>query len=243
MTIPLVICGAKGRMGRAITDMANHRPDFKIEGSVARDSEMGLAQVLQNLSHRCVIIDFSLASLATKHAMAAARYGHSLIIGTTGHNEEALLAIGNAAKDIPVVLAPNTSLMANLMMVFGKMASIALNNADTAIVDIHHAQKKDAPSGTAKALAAAIKAHQPTKEIDVKSIRKGNVAGEHTVYFFNDFERLELTHRVVDRQVFAEGALLAAQFIFKKPPGLYDMNDVLNLRLIIEKMALSKVAL
>jgi 4-hydroxy-tetrahydrodipicolinate reductase len=84
-------------------------------------------------------------------------------------------------------------------------------------------------------MANAISRANGSHEIEVQSMRKGAVLGEHTAYFFSDYERLELCHKVADRRVFAEGALVAAQFLFGRPPGLYDMNDVLNLNLTIEK--------
>lgn len=247
MKIPVIVCGALGRMGRHVIELALNHHDFVVTGGIIRagsakevpwSSEVPIFENLSTALLECpnsVIIDFSSAAQASENLRLAQAHQSSFLLATTGHSDETLALAQQVATFIPVVIAPNTSLMANLLVAFSKIASARLINCEVSILDIHHAQKKDAPSGTAKSLAAAIYEQDPSREIEVRSMRKGHVAGEHTVYFFNDFDRLELTHRVGDRRVFAEGALNAAQFLFNRSPGLYDMNDVLNLNLTIKK--------
>lgn len=252
---PIIVCGAYGRMGHAVVDLALKSQDFLVRSAVVRpgssdtkpahwpvpidDSlERALAREAQSFGPRAVIIDFSHHGRVADNLRVAQHYGHGILVATTGHSEQNEVLIEDAANQIPVVFAPNTSLMANLMIAFSKLAASAISNLDVSILDIHHAHKKDAPSGTAHALAKAItegrQRHGQALDISIRSLRVGQVAGDHTAYFFSDFERLELTHRVTDRRVFAQGALLAAQFLFGRRPGLYDMNDVLNLKLTIE---------
>lgn len=235
-------------MGRSITEITRHHDNFVVVAGVVSKTSSNLDDVHTSnipMFHRltdalskhpnAVVIDFSVASQTADHVRDAKSAGAGILVGTTGYGDETRAIAEQAAQSIPVVLAPNTSLMSNLMRVFTQIASARLPSCDVSILDIHHAQKKDAPSGTAQLLASTIASENPSREIEIRSMRKGNVPGEHTVYFFGEFDRLELCHRVTDRRVFAEGALVAAQFLFNRVPGLYDMNDVLNLDLTIKK--------
>lgn len=241
MKIPVVICGILGRMGKSIVLEINKSDRFTLVAGVARApfKEQGWA-LCNNLDEallpfgradeKPVVIDFSGAECAYENLAIAARHGCSFLLGTTGHQDKIHGALKEVACAIAVAYIPNTSLMANLLMHFCRLAALSLTDVDISIIDLHHKEKKDAPSGTALALAKAINAGgQSINQTAIHSLRQGQVIGEHSVYFFNDLERLELTHRVADRQVFAQGALLAAQFLFRRAPGLYDMNDVLNL--------------
>lgn len=238
MTSSLIICGALGRMGRAITTLALPRDDLRIAAGVVREGSYGedrfpLYEDLEfalNSDDSSIIVDFSTADSAFENIRLAQKYRRGFLLGTTGYGEDVVRLLQDAAKEIPIVVAPNTSLMATLMMALSRIANHKLASADVGIIDLHHHHKKDAPSGTAKALAYAI-----GDRAQISSLRMGSIVGEHTVYFVNDFDRLEITHRVSDRRVFAEGALLAAQFLFQRAPGLYDMNDVLDLKMTIEK--------
>lgn len=244
--ISIVVCGAKGRMGRAVIECARLKPDaFTIASVVTRasnDQETwdyprydDCAEALAHEHDRdrdreSVVIDFSAANMAHHHMDTAMKFRAPLLLCTTGLDDRVHAHARVAAEIIPIMIAPNTSMMAPLMMALTKIAGASLPQTSTCILDIHHAEKKDAPSGTALALKNALAPKKP----EINSFRQAQVIGEHTVYFFNDFERLEITHRVTDRRVFAEGALIAAQFLFDRGPGLYDMNDVLNLDLTIK---------
>lgn len=225
-----ILCGLGGRMGQAVIKLADEQ-GISLTGFVSRTpgekNFANLALALADQKSPQVVIDFSHAELLPEHIKAAVLHGSSLVVATTGHSEENYKLIKEAAKKIPILVAPNTSLGAAVMLYMSQIAAKALT-PEIEILDIHHKNKKDAPSGTALALKNHLSG-LTTSPINISSMRIGDVIGEHTAYFFSDFERLELTHRVSDRRVFAQGALLAAQFLLQCPPGLYGMADVLKI--------------
>jgi 4-hydroxy-tetrahydrodipicolinate reductase len=197
-----------------------------------------------------VVVDFTSHEASAAHAEICAEKGVSIVIGSTGFTPEAKARVAAAAKRIPVVLAPNMSVGVTVLFELVRQAAKVLGDGyDVEIVEIHHKRKRDAPSGTAvklgevaaqalgrdpeDALAFArhgILGERPPWQIGVQTLRGGDVVGEHTVFFCGEGERLELTHRATSREQFARGAIRAAQWIAGKPPGLYDMADVLGLR-------------
>ena len=171
-----------------------------------------------------------------------------LVIGTTtGHSEEQRAEIEECAKSVAVVLSSNFSVGVNALFWLTRRAARLLGpDFDLEITEMHHRMKKDAPSGTAKTLAEILKSERDVSEMQhgrkgmigerrkgelgIHSIRGGDVVGDHTVIFAGDGERLELTHRATSRGTFAKGALRAAHWVAKnRPPGLYSMDDVLEL--------------
>ena len=197
-----------------------------------------------------VVLDFTLASASVAHAKLAAETGRALLLGTTGLNEAQGDAVRAAAKHAPVLWAANFSLGVNLLLSLVEDAARRLGEEyDIEVLEMHHRHKVDAPSGTALVLGEAaargrridLKAHSqrvrdghtgPRRAGDsgFATLRGGDVAGEHSVIFAATGERLELTHRATTRLVFARGAVHAAKWLVGKPPGLYDMRDVLDLR-------------
>ncbi len=197
-----------------------------------------------------VVIDFTSHEASARHAEVCAERGVAIVIGSTGFTPEAKARVATAAKRIPVVLSPNMSVGVNVLFELVRQAAAVLgDDYDVEIVELHHKKKRDAPSGTAVRLgevaaealrrdpdqALAFSRHgiigeRPPRQIGVQTLRGGDVVGEHTVYFCGEGERLELTHRATSRDQFARGAVRAAQWIAGKPPGLYDMADVLGLR-------------
>jgi 4-hydroxy-tetrahydrodipicolinate reductase len=152
-----------------------------------------------------------------------------LVIGTTGHSQQQRKTIEETAHSVPIVLASNFSAGVNVLFwLTQKAAELLGSDFNPEIVETHHKMKKDAPSGTAKTLAEILKAAR-NSEIPIQSIREGDFVGEHTVIFKGPGERLELTHRAANREIFALGALRAAKWIVDKPPGLYSMQNVLGL--------------
>ena len=198
-----------------------------------------------------VIIDFTIHSAATEHAEEAAELGLPIVIGTTGTNEREKERILNASKRIPIIHAPNFSVGVNVLFKAAEMvAGILGDGYDVEIVEAHHNQKLDAPSGTALGLAQAIArglkrdlsqvavygrqgmtGKRPPKEIGIHALRMGDVVGDHTAHFAIGGERLELTHKASSRDTFARGALRAAKWLVqnKKGPGMYSMAQVLGL--------------
>ncbi len=196
------------------------------------------------LSNADVAIDFS-SPQATQSNLAVCRAaGKPLLIGTTGFASELTREIDAAAEDIPILVAPNTSVGVTLLIELVRQAARALPSAfDIEVIEAHHRMKRDAPSGTALALgkAAAEGRGQPFDgsdatvrrdgkarrdgEIGFAVVRAGDIVGEHTVLFAGMGESLTLSHRATDRAVFARGALEAAAWLAVRPPGRYFMRD------------------
>ncbi len=196
------------------------------------------------------VIDFSFHGFTPDLVRAAAAAGKRLVIGTTGHTEGELEEISAAAREVPVVFAPNFSVGVNtLFWLTRKAAEILGDGYDLEVVEMHHRMKKDAPSGTAKRLAEILAevtgasyggdarhgrfgdvGARTGREIGVHAVRGGDVVGDHTVMFAGLGERVELTHKASSRETFAGGAVRAAKWLAGKPAGLFDMEDVLGLR-------------
>jgi 4-hydroxy-tetrahydrodipicolinate reductase len=220
------LIGAAGRMGKTISDLANG--DSKIDIIARCDLGDPIDPAMRNCD---VAIDFSHAGAITEICAAASQHRKPLVIGTTGHSTEQRGTIEETARSLPIVFASNFSIGVNVLFWLTRKAAEQLGgDFDVAIVETHHKMKKDAPSGTAKALAEVLKATKKMKgEIPIQSIREGDIVGEHTVNFSGSAERLELTHRAASREIFARGALRAAQWIISQRSGLYSMQDVLGL--------------
>lgn len=196
-----------------------------------------------------LVIDFTLPHATALHAGLAAQHGTALVIGTTGLLEEHLAELERAAQTVAVLRAANMSLGVTLLMELVRQAAAKLDDAyDIEVLEMHHRHKVDAPSGTALALGEAAAAGRnvdldnasvhvrdgqtgprQTGTIGFATLRGGDVAGDHSVIFAADGERLELGHRASSRQVFVQGALKAALWLRGKPAGLYSMRDVLAL--------------
>ncbi len=245
MATRVVIFGSKGRMGRALVSCAQQHPQLAVVGEV--DSDDDLSSVIGQAD---VVIDFSSHSATLDVAKLCAKHEKALVIGTTGHSDAETAEIKKLKSKIPIVWASNFSTGVNtLFWLTRKAAEILGSDFDLEVIEMHHRQKKDAPSGTAKSLAEilaevrklrlnqaarhgreGIVGARQQSEIGVHSIRGGDVVGDHTVIFANVGERVELTHKASSRDTFANGALRAAQWLVKQKPGLYDMQDVLGLK-------------
>jgi len=222
--VRVLLIGAAGRMGKTVLELA--QSDRKIEIAAQCDLGDSIEPAMKNCD---VAIDFSQADSIDEICRAAVQHGRSLVIGTTGHSQRQRKAIEETAHSVPVVLASNFSVAVNVLFWLAQKAAELLGSDFNAeIVETHHKMKKDAPSGTAKTLAEVLKAVR-NGEIPIQSIREGDVVGEHSVIFSEPAERLELSHRAANREIFARGALRAAKWIINKPPGLYSMQDVLGL--------------
>ena len=202
-----------------------------------------------SLKAAAVAVDFSVASCVAANARACALAGVPILVGTTGFDAVTRSLLERTAKDIPVLVAPNTSVGVSVVAKLVSMAASGLGPSyDVEIFEAHHRTKRDAPSGTALALGEAVAgargrdleevavydragqdAPRTHGSIGFSSMRAGDIVGEHTVTFSGAGERLELTHRATDRITFARGALRAAAWLIGRQPGLYDMKDVLGL--------------
>jgi 4-hydroxy-tetrahydrodipicolinate reductase len=218
-----------GRMGRAIATAVADDPGFEIDSD-----------------HGDVIVDFSAPSALQASLDRALAAAVPILVGTTGLDDFASRRISAAAKDIAVLRAANTSLgVALLSDIVERAASVHGPEWDSEILEMHHRQKTDAPSGTALALGDAAARGRGTKlkaergrdgtnlkreegAIGFASLRGGTVAGDHDVIFAGPEERLILSHRAENRMIFARGALAAAKFLVGKPAGIYSMRDVID---------------
>ena len=225
-TTRVLLIGAAGRMGKTVVALA--RNDRQIDIVAQCDLGDSIELAMENCD---VAIDFSHADAITEVCRAALHHRRPLVIGTTGHSQEQRRTVEEAARSVAIVFASNFSVGVNVLFWLTRKAVELLgSDFDAEIIETHHKMKKDAPSGTAKTLAETLKAAQKTgHEIAIQSIREGDVVGEHTVIFSGPGERLELTHRAANREIFACGAVRAAKWIVGKPAGLYSMHDVLGL--------------
>lgn len=196
-----------------------------------------------------VLIEFSLPESVSLTAARVVQSHQAWVLGTTGLEEREIRAVKEAARHAPVLWSPNMSLGVHLLFLLAAKAAAALGPSyDVEILEAHHRHKQDAPSGTALRLAEAVAAARgqtleaaacygrrgrvgprPPGQIGLHAVRGGDIVGEHVVYFAGDGERVELVHRAAHRETFAMGALRAALWLPGRPPGLYDMKDVLGL--------------
>lgn len=252
MSVALAVAGCAGRMGRSIAQCALADQSFQLAGAWEREGSevtgkdygivLGLPKPLgltvsagaaKAFESAEVAIDFTAPAATVEHVGIAAELRKAIVIGTTGFDDTQLEQIRLAATKIPVLLSPNMSLGVNLLFELARVAAERLGlDYDVEVVESHHHHKKDAPSGTAKRLLEVLEQARGVARgsIPAHAIRAGDIVGDHTVLLAGPKERLELTHRAHAREVFAEGALKAAAFCVKQPPGLYDMADVLNLK-------------
>lgn len=241
----VIIAGAKGRMGQALMRCAESQPALTVSGRIDLGDDLGAI-----LGGADVVIDFTFHESTVAFARLCAARQKAMVIGTTGHSEAERKELASISSRIPMVWSSNYSTGVNaLFWLTRKAAEILGPGFDLEIVEMHHRLKKDAPSGTAAALAQILAdaRRQPLEqaarhgrhglvgertagEIGIHSLRGGDVVGDHTVIFAALGERLELTHKASSRDTFAQGALRAAQWVAGQKPGLYDMLDVLGLR-------------
>lgn len=259
------IYGAGGRMGRALVSAVLEQPALSLgaavdapgspslgqdAGTLAGTAPLGvlLTQDPAALAKTDVVIDFSTAAAteALLPALTAARV--PAVIGTTGLSDSARRALGELARVVPVVQAPNYSIgVAVLNHVLGEAARLLGPDYDAELVEAHHKHKVDAPSGTALRLAETVRAAKGLpadalvtgragsagprrkEEIGVLALRGGDVVGDHTMFFYGPGERLEFTHRAHDRSLFARGAVRAAAWVRGQAPGIHGMEAVLGL--------------
>ncbi|MFA5057884.1 MAG: 4-hydroxy-tetrahydrodipicolinate reductase [Opitutaceae bacterium] len=243
MSLTIFLHGARGRMGQAVTTAA---ADLGVRIGAAVDAGDDPAAGLAGCD---VIVDFSAPAATAGLLQLAVAQRKPVVIGTTGHTPAEKKRLLTLAARVPCVWASNFSVGVNLLFYLTRKASHILDESyDAEVVEMHHRFKKDAPSGTAarlleiilqerKLTAKALRhgregitGERSPREVGVHSLRGGDVVGDHTVLFAALGERLELTHKASDRVIFARGALRAAQWVAARPPGIYDMQDVLGLK-------------
>jgi 4-hydroxy-tetrahydrodipicolinate reductase len=247
MTARIGIAGIAGRMGRLLAQevaAAATLTGGTSRSGTAPDGEAWFPDLATLAAASDIVIDFTHASTVAEHAAALASAGTAWVLGTTGYSQADSLAIAAAARLVPVVAAPNFCTGVNLLLLLAERLGAALPAApyDAEILEMHHRQKLDSPSGTALALGRAVASGRgvaledvtrdgPRRDGDIgfASLRGGQVVGSHSVLFTSGEEQIALTHHAFDRRVFATGAVRAALWLRGKPPGLYSMKDVLGL--------------
>lgn len=239
------ITGSKGRIGQLLVGELKSGIHEGAEFAGGIDKNDDAETLFKNAD---AIIDFTTSSASAAHAKLAAKHKTILVLATSGLSTQDEKTVEDAAKDTVIVYASNTSVGVNVMMGLVEQAAARLDGAnwDAEIIDVHHRNKIDAPSGTSYALAKSIQKgrdenapltherHGETGAREQGSIgfsvqRGGDSTIENTAIFFGNGERLEITHRAMDRAIFAKGAIRAALWAADRKPGLYSMRDVLDL--------------
>jgi 4-hydroxy-tetrahydrodipicolinate reductase len=234
--IKLGVAGAIGKMGRRIIELAQYDKDFEMSFALERKGipeigkDLGKLKISSNPDGMFLIdvfVDFTTPEASEQHLDYVARYKKGLVLGTTGLTEAQIKKVEEVAKIVPVVFSPNMSIGVNtLFEVLPDLAKRLGPDYSIEIVEAHHKNKKDAPSGTAKKMAQVLTA-ATAREIPTHSIRLGDIFGDHTVIFCGNSERIEIRHQAHSRDLFVVGALKAAKWVFNRPAGLYSMLDVL----------------
>ena len=246
----ILLNGIRGFMGREVAALCErgYRGSRLVCGvDVGGDGEeiyTGFDSVPEGLDIDC-IVDFSHHSATLGLLEFATDRSLPVVIATTGHTEEELIAIKEAAEAVPVFFSANMSLGVALLVELAKQAASALPEADIEIIEKHHNRKLDAPSGTALMIADAICEARPEayanvgrsghgkrtpEEIGIHAVRMGNVVGEHEVILSTANQTITLKHEAHNRALFAEGGLCAAEFLVGKQAGLYDMKSLVEKR-------------
>ena len=261
--VDIIICGAAGRMGRAIIEAASADSEVNIVGLVEAPSHPGMQEPVrikgQDMQmtaqlpreRKAVVVDFSAPAATSAHLRDCVIREYPMVIGTTGLGDSEMKDIEHASRKIAVVQSSNMSTGVNVLWRAVRELTRALkDSSDIEIIEAHHNRKKDAPSGTALTIADIVSqvrerprgkdlAHgrqgkvgeRRAGEVGMHAIRAGDIAGDHTVMFGMEGERIEITHRAHGRAAFAHGAVKAAKFVATAAPGFYTMAQVLGLEL------------
>lgn len=264
----IAVAGASGRMGRTLIEACREHPGLHLGAAVERPGSPALgrdagevagigptgvivgADLAAALNDFDILIDFTLPEVSLAHAAICHAAGRRMVIGTTGFSPAQRREIERCATDIAVVLAPNMSVGVNLCFKLLDIAAGVLGDeVDVEIIEAHHRNKVDAPSGTALRMGEVVAAAlgrdlarcavygregrtgvRDRTTIGFESIRAGDIVGEHRVMFAGSGERVEIMHTATSRFTFANGALRAAGWLMQRKSGLFDMQDVLGLR-------------
>jgi 4-hydroxy-tetrahydrodipicolinate reductase len=267
MKVKVAILGCSGRMGRNLIQAAVEHQSIELVGGSVRASSSfvnfdlgelaGIGAIgqktstdLNDLLNADVFIDFTSIETTLENIKWCEKYNKALVIGTTGFSGEQVSIIEKAGENMPVILAPNTSVGVNLMFKLLEVTAKAIGDyTDIEIFEAHHRFKKDAPSGTAVKMGQVIAdtlgrdlnkvavygregitGERDKETIGFATVRAGDIVGEHTAFFADIGERLEITHRASSRMTFALGAMRAAFWLSEADNGFYDMQDVLGLK-------------
>ena len=236
--IKLGISGARGKMGQRIIALAKESETFEIVFGLEKSDHPDIGKNIDGVaivnSHDHIqqcdcLIDFSSASAIVENISYLLEFKKSAVIGTTGLDPASQSKIKAAAGAIPIVFSPNMSVGVNILFRLLNQAANSLGGYEATICEAHHIHKKDSPSGTAKKIAEIINGCGFNIKLeDIKAKRESEIVGDHKVVFESDVDRLEISHSAKTRDIFAQGALVAAKWLSGKPAGLYSMQDILE---------------
>lgn len=247
------VCEAEGLELSGAVERPGHPQTGMDAGLVAGVGELGVAisdDLSATMENADVLIDFTFPEVTLNNLEICSKLGKMIVSGSTGFTPEQKARVQEYAKEIPVVMAPNMSVGVNACFKLLKEAAKILgDDFDVEVVELHHNKKKDSPSGTAVRMGEVVAetlgrdydkvanyhregmcGERSKDEIGMQTVRGGDIVGEHTVYFIGMGERIEISHRAMSRDMFARGAARACQWLTDKGAGLYDMQDVLELR-------------
>lgn len=223
--VKIAVSGSKGKMGSRILDLAKEDPELNIAGEFDVDGDAEKA-----IGPCDCLIEFTSPKATIEHLVICEKYIKAIVIGTTGLSDEEMAKIKEVSAKIPVVFSPNMSVGVNVLFrLVEESAKVLGSEYEISILEAHHAEKKDVPSGTAKEMARIVKSVKADADVAISSVREGEIVGEHTITFESDVDLIEITHSAKTRDIFAQGALKAAKFVAGKKRGLFTMKDVLAL--------------
>lgn len=247
--VKIILSGCNGRMGKVISKLANTIEDVSIVAGIDRNTEKSNYPIFASISD-CnisadVILDFSRPDALDSLIEYGKENNIGIVFCTTGYSDEQIKKINDLSKILPIFRSANMSIGINVVNnILKNISSLLYKNFDIEIVEKHHNQKVDSPSGTAILLADTMKDTIPDNiefvngregikkrvhnEIGIHSIRGGSIVGEHEILFAGQGETIEIKHTAISREVFAIGALKACEFMYKKNAGLYNMDNVIS---------------
>lgn len=235
--VKIGISGIAGRMGQRILSLAQKNPGFSVVLGLEEESHPTIEKKIEGVSvysnpehiNECdCLIEFSTPRATLAHLPFLVKYHTPCVIGTTGFSKDEVSKIEEVAGKVAVVFSPNMSVGVNLLFSLVEAAAGLLHNYNIYLEEAHHVHKKDAPSGTAKKIAEILNAQGLSiKTEDIVARREDEIVGDHKVVFSSDVDTIELSHSAKTRDIFAQGALIAAQWIVNKSPGCYSMRNVL----------------
>lgn len=247
--IRVLLNGCNGRMGKVITQISSNYSDLSIVAGIDSKKEAAPFKVFSSLedcdAEADIIVDFSSPAALSSLLHYTKTHNCALVLCTTGYSKEDIIKIEEYSRDIPIFRSANMSIGINVVNKLLKdISAFLFKDFDIEIIEKHHNQKLDAPSGTALLLANTIKSSLPEetlfvhgregiskrhhKEIGIHAVRGGSIVGEHQVIFAGLGETIEIKHSALSREVFAAGAIKACEFMYKKPAGLYSMENMLE---------------
>jgi len=221
----IAIAGSNGRMGTAIMGVIGGLDDAEVVAEIEQENSGRLADIISE-TRPDVYVEFTNPEATLRNSEVAAGAGIPLVVGTTGFSEEQQETLERIVREsnVAAVICPNMSRGVNVLRgLLENLNGILPEDFSVEITDVHHRNKKDAPSGTAKMFQNTLNRFGP----EIHSVRAGSVPGTHTITCLGDGEQLEITHRAESRNCFAAGTVQAARFVVGREPGVYSMSDVL----------------